>query len=323
MSDFYVNNIFPTSGTVVDVNGVPISAPNLNDILIGDQTGINVTTGQGNIAIGTEALSLNTEAPWNIAIGTQALKNTSGPLSDSNVAIGHQSLINNQSGNSNTAVGSNSLTQITNSNLNTALGSSSGPFLTSGFNNLFLGYTSGPAFSNGDQNIFIGSYAGGSFGSPPTTYQQSGDNNIHIGYSTKPASNTASNAITLGNSSNNVLRCAVTTITSLSDERDKKEIQELPVGLEFVEKLKPVKFVWNDRDEEGKHDVEDFGFIAQDLKAAQEESEASYLNLVYDENPEKLEASYGKLLPVLVKAIQEMSSEIKSLKEEILILKSK
>ena len=316
MSDFYVNNIFPTSGTVVDVNGVPISAPNLNDILIGDQTGINVTTGQGNIAIGTEALSLNTEAPWNIAIGTQALKNTSDPLSDSNVAIGHQSLINNQSGNSNTAVGSNSLTQITNSNLNTALGSSSGPFLTSGFNNLFLGYTSGPAFSNGNQNIFIGSYAGGSFGSPPTTYQQSGNNNIHIGYSTKPASNTASNAITLGNSSNNVLRCAVTTITSLSDERDKKEIQELPVGLEFVEKLKPVKFVWNDRDEEGKHDVEDFGFIAQDLKAAQEESEASYLNLVYDENPEKLEASYGKLIPILVKAIQELSEEVKQLKNK-------
>ena len=91
----------------------------------------------------------------------------------------------------------------------------------------------------------------------------------------------------------------------------------------FVEKLKPVKFTWDDRNEEGKHDVEDFGFIAQDLKASQEEANASYLGLVYEENPEKLEASYGKLLPVLVKAIQEMSSEIKSLKEEISTLKSK
>ena len=309
-----VDSILPNTGTVVDVNGVPISAPNLNDILIGDQTGINVTTGQGNIAIGTEALSLNTEAPWNIAIGTQALKNTSDPLSDSNVAIGHQSLINNQSGNSNTAVGSGSLTQTTNSNLNTAIGNSSGPVLTLGFNNVFLGYLAGPAFNTGNENIFIGSRAGGNFGAPPNTYQQSGNNNIHIGYSTKPASNTASNAITLGNSSHTVIRAAVTTITSLSDARDKKEIEELPIGLDFVKGLKPVKFIWDDRDEEGKHDVKDFGFIAQDLKKSQEDAElAETLKLVYEENPDKLEASYGKLVPILVKAIQELTAKVEAL----------
>ena len=67
--------------------------------------------------------------------------------------------------------------------------------------------------------------SGASIGNP--TYQTSGNNNIHIGYNTRPASNTASNAITLGNSSHTVIRAAVTTITSLSDERDKKEIQEL------------------------------------------------------------------------------------------------
>ena len=240
---------------------------------------------------------------------------------DTNVAVGLFSMYANTSGISNVGVGPGSLGQLISTNQNSALGNNAGNTLTSGNNNVFVGHASAPAFTSGDQNIFIGVFSGASIGNP--TYQTSGNNNIHIGYNTRPASNTASNAITLGNSSNNVLRCAVTTITSLSDERDKKEIQELPVGLEFVEKLKPVKFVWNDRDEEGKHDVEDFGFIAQDLKAAQEESKASYLNLVYDENPEKLEASYGKLLPVLVKSIQEMSSEIKLLKEEILTLKTK
>ena len=34
-----------------------------------------------------------------------------------------------------------------------------------------------------------------------------------------------------------------------------------------------------------------------------------------DENPERLEASYGKLVPVLVKAIQELKQEINQLKE--------
>jgi hypothetical protein len=36
--------------------------------------------------------------------------------------------------------------------------------------------------------------------------------------------------------------------------------------------------------------------------------------LVYDTNPEKLEASYGRLIPVLVKAIQELKAEIEILK---------
>ena len=70
-------------------------------------------------------------------------------------------------------------------------------------------------------NTFIGSRAGSITGNP--TFQTSGNNNIHIGYNTRPASNTASNAITLGNSSHTVIRAAVTTITSLSDARDKKE----------------------------------------------------------------------------------------------------
>jgi len=35
---------------------------------------------------------------------------------------------------------------------------------------------------------------------------------------------------------------------------------------------------------------------------------------VYSENPEKLEMSYGKLVPILVKAIQELNAEVKALK---------
>ena len=35
-----------------------------------------------------------------------------------------------------------------------------------------------------------------------------------------------------------------------------------------------------------------------------------------DENPERLEASYGKLVPILVKAIQELKQEIEELKKQ-------
>ncbi len=110
----------------------------------------------------------------------------------------------------------------------------------------------------------------------------------------------------------------------MSDARDKKDIEELPVGLDFVNGLKPVTFTWNDRNEDGKHDIADFGFIAQDLKKSQEDiGLAETLKLVYENNPEKLQASYGKLVPILVKAIQEMSSKMSSLEKELEILKTK
>ena len=89
------------------------------------------------------------------------------------------------------------------------------------------------------------------------------------------------------------------------------------MGLEFVKELNPVSFVWNDREEDGKHGVKDFGFIAQDLKSTQEKYEmAETLGLVYEENPEKLEASYGKLIPILVKAIKELSAKVEALENK-------
>jgi hypothetical protein len=244
---------------------------------------------------------------------------------------------------------------------NTFIGPSSGNSLSIGQENTFLGWSACSGMSNGSNNVVLGANAGAFgaqqigdsiligrrcadfldsgvgniiIGTKDDNYGPNypisvwgtfnGDNNIMIGKNVRPSNfSGVNNEITLGNSSHTVLRCNVTTITSLSDERDKKEIETLPVGLEFVEKLKPVKFVWNDREDENKRDIVDFGFIAQDLKATQEEENASFLNLVYESNPDKLEASYGKLLPILVKAIQEMSTEIKSLKEEILTLKIK
>ena len=132
--------------------------------------------------------------------------------------------------------------------------------------------------------------------------------------------------ITLGNSSVTALRCAVTSITSLSDERDKKDITDLEYGLDFIESLQPKQFTWDNRPEtmvevdENGNEIEkeienankgkkDFGFIAQDVKPLDND----VLRLVYDENPDKLEMSYGKLVPILVKAVKELSDKIKAL----------
>ena len=41
---------------------------------------------------------------------------------------------------------------------------------------------------------------------------------------------------------------------------------------------------------------------------------ADYLQLTLRDNPDKLEATQGRLIPILVKAIQELSAEIEALK---------
>ena len=45
-------------------------------------------------------------------------------------------------------------------------------------------------------------------------------------------------------------------------------------------------------------------------------SDAEWLNLVLKDNPEKLEATPGNLLPVMVKAIQELKAENDELKNK-------
>ena len=65
----------------------------------------------------------------------------------------------------------------------------------------------------------------------------------------------------------------------------------------------------------GKIDIPDTGFIAQDLVEVEDATGlADYLKLTFRDNPEKLEASYGRLVPILVKAIQDLSNEVNKLK---------
>jgi hypothetical protein len=328
MSTINVDIVAPQSGTSVTVSGVEIDAPVATNIGIGTTALNSLTSGTNNVAIGEGALTTTTSTNRVVAIGGGALENSASSSNSvaigyramragggtSNIAIGYQTLFSG-TGTSNVAVGKDALLSSTLASSNTALGTEAGKAVTTGGGNVFVGNYCGAALTTGGNNVFIGQGAG-SFNSGDIF---TGSNNIAIGGfgaggGSDPSSLTVDNEITLGNSSHTVLRCNVTSITSLSDARDKKEISELSAGLDFVKTLKPVEFVWNDRDNEAKRDIKDFGFIAQDLKKSQEDAElADTLKLVYEENPEKLEASYGKLIPILVKAIQDLSAKVEAL----------
>ena len=107
------------------------------------------------------------------------------------------------------------------------------------------------------------------------------------------------------------LRCNQTSISSLSDKRDKTDIIDIPVGLEFINSIRPVKFKWQRREPDATDGKVRAGFIAQELEEAQKNCD--YLDLIMDNNPDKLEAKQGNLLPVMVKAIQELSAKVTAL----------
>jgi hypothetical protein len=178
-------------------------------------------------------------------------------------------------------------------------------------NNVVIGAYSACCHS-GCCNTFVGAYVA----TGPD--RVCGNNLTVIGYNAQPSSFSPANEVTLGNSSVVTLRAAVTSITALSDARDKTDVTALPVGLDFVNSLNPVKFTWQMREpNEVKDGTSEAGFIAQDLQVAQETAGADYLGLVYDADPNKLEASAGKLIPVLVKAIQELSAKVEVLEAKL------
>ena len=212
-----------------------------------------------------------------------------------NTRIGASALNRNSIGDGvhNTAVGFAAITTAATADNNTGVGYLA-LFLTTGGDNTAIGNEAGFLNVTGSQNTYIGSKTGSS----PNNLT----NTTAIGYN---AAATTSNSIILGNSSIATLRCQVNSISSLSDGRDKTDILTLSEGLDFIKQLKPVTFTWNTRDK-AKVGIKSAGFIAQDLLALQQNSTiGANLDLVSFENPDKLEARYANLLPIMVKAIQE------------------
>ena len=315
------------------------------NVVIGDSSGNSLTTGYGHVIIGYRAGESISGTNQDVVIGYEAARTTTGTAG---IIIGYRAMYQSSGGQRSTVVGYRSLYSTTGSfsdhtafgydtlysqttgRLNTAIGYQALYSGTTFLDNTGVGYKAGLNVT-GSGNTFLGTNCGINL--------TSGSNNTLIGNDSPASSATVSNEFTLGNSSISTLRCAVTSITSLSDERDKAEIKDLTYGLDFIDSLQPREFVWNNRPEiklkqvfdENNNEVfdendqlvyeevefhssnkgkKDFGFVAQEVQDLDDDT----LRLVYDSNPDKLEISYGKLVPILVKAIQELKAEIEALR---------
>ena len=302
-SDKADNNVAIGERAMMDISGGD------RNVALGQNAMKEITMGHYNVGIGQDACGGNSAAAFtgddNVGIGRGALeKITTG---DHNVALGYKCLESCTTGSYNIALGENCLKDTTTGEYNIALGEGSQRY-ASGSNNISMGYRTAHNIS-GSNNTLIGASILTS-----SSDSLSGSNNTLIGKSASPSSASVNNEMTLGHSGLNTLRCNQTSITSLSDGRDKINIAELGEGLDFVTRLKPVKFEWKTRDGNIKDGTYEAGFIAQDLQQLQKDTDTDYLKLVMDSNPDRLEASYGKLVPILVRAIQELKSEVEQLK---------
>jgi len=285
----------------------------------------NVTTGNSNVALGESALFTATTGFQNVAIGHLALNKYTG---SANVAVGNQALEDATTGNNNTCVGHDCGREITTATDNTAIGfnalssnvtgadntcvgQSAGQNIT-GYRNTCVGNLAGDSITSGYRNTMIGDIAG--------EVLTTGNDNTCIGYNAQAAAVDSTNSFTFGDSNISVIRCNTTSISSLSDVRDKTDIVDLPLGVDFLNKLRPVKFKWERRTPDKNDGKIRAGFIAQELQVAQ--SDCKYVDLVLEDNPDKLEATPGNLIPVLVNAVKELSTKNDELAAEIATLKS-
>ena len=264
------------------------------NIAVGDQVLINSTTGQYNTVSGYNSMYRNTTGSYNVAVGNNALFGTY--TDNENVAVGNMSCfqLGVGSGNHyNVAVGSGTLQYANGSATagNVAVGREAINSGASGTYNTAVGYRAGLYIAGNTNNTVIGNLAGT-------------DAVGTIDYS-------KSNYIVLGNNSVTNANIKVAwTVTS--DERDKTDIAPINKGLDFVMNLQPKSFKLIDRETQKATTGTRYGFLAQDILALETEPV-----LIDNQDSENLKMKESLLVPILVKAIQELKAEIESLKAKL------
>lgn len=294
------------------------TASNNYSIAIGDATAI----GEYSIAIGGTARGdANTSSGGlsSIAIGKFAIISTNA---FGGVAIGQS-----------TSCGYNSESQIGNVAVGSGAKARNAGSTSVGYNSDCVSGSGG----SGVNNVALGKQATVS-GSSNT------GNSVALGYA---AAVTTSNTIRLGNTSISSLLCQDTTI-STSDERDKTDFEALNYGLDFVKAIPTYKYKRNNRgeyytlspeldedenrvytyDEDGynnetkKLDRVDFGFKAQEVEALIQSNERLVSTTTEPEGFELKSFAHSDMVPILWKAVQELSAKNDALEARIVALES-
>ena len=327
-----------TSGSNVAVGSLALTTSNggSNNVAVGKQALTSSTTADHNVAVGSNALAAITDGHSNVAVGYLAASTlATGAVyqTRNNVAVGREALENQATQEDNVCVGYQALgtgNSASNSQI-TAIGSQTANASHAAYGGTYVGYQAGNIVTSGVHNTAVGRQAG----SVTTT----GANNFFAGYQAGTSSSPGhvvggSNHIVLGNSSiTNALIKVDWTVTS--DSRDKTDVTDLDLGLNFVNSLAPKKYKWDMRSDysddlsvtpngDKKKPQLVTGLLAQDVETL--ERAAGYkveeqTNLVVSKDEKgNYGLTYAKLIPILIKALQEADDKIDALTARVTTL---
>jgi trimeric autotransporter adhesin len=257
---------------------------------IGYQSLLCNDTGGQNTAVGYGALLCNTTASSNTAVGFQALRATE--TSAANVAVGEFSILSNTTGGNNTAQGWASLCSNTTGSCSVAIGAAALLSNTTGNNNIGIGLNAG----------------------------RTGQSPLAI--------TTANNQVVIGNNNHDCFVAGCAWVTS-SDCRDKADVGGTSYGLNFVLALQPVEYKWDKRSKygwneetqsyiEGDGSQKDarcsIGFLAQQVLEVEKQFAPNRNSIIVsDDDPLSLNMGETRIIPALVKAIQELTARVEQL----------
>jgi hypothetical protein len=271
------------------------------------------TTGIQNTAVGSKALNQNTTGDYNTAFGYNALRgNTTGNV---NTAYGVSALQNNTSGGNNTAFGSAALSANTTAYGNTAVGNGALAASATGYFNTALGFQADVGSDALSNTIAIGNGA-----------IVNASNTAQIG-------NSFLTDVYFGNPATTILHA---NSVVPSDARFKYDVEDNVPGLDFINKLKPVTYYFDEQklaeftrtgiinnimikpvSYKGEKQLHT-GFLAQDV-----EKIARQLGYSFDgvhaptNNKDHYSLAYSQFIMPLVKSVQEQQQIIEDQNKKI------
>ena len=345
-TDPNVNFIGTTTGNILKfkVGGVVAGYLNNsfpNNVFWGSNAGTSIVDAPNNTGVGSGALQNNTKGWNNAANGYMALHYNIGPIpgqggadGSRNTANGSYALWSNTNGRDNTAVGSEALKnnegQLTGGSYflgsyNTATGSEALKDNMRGDWNTANGYRALLSNKSGYRNTAIGALA--DVGATDLY------NATAIGYG---AIVNGSNKVRIGNTS--VIAIEGTLFTNVSDARFKYNVQNNVPGLEFITKLKPSTYYFDNEKlaefaktgvvgsswatTEGK--IIKTGFLAQEVEKVAQEIGYDFDGINRPENDrDNYSLAYSQFVVPLVQAVQEQQKIIETQNEKIRRLEAK
>jgi trimeric autotransporter adhesin len=304
------------------------------------------TTALNNTAVGYQAGYSNTTAAYNTFVGAKAGYNSTG---SSNAFFGDESGYSVTTGIQNTFLGQAAGYSVTTGSKNTIIGEYTGNqggldirtasgyivlsdgdgnprgvFNDSGFFKAYKGAGwngltgFGHEFTNDVDSSTLHAYASNTSYTSNIIYAISNRNTTNGTYKAFAYYNSSVSAYKFYVIDSGAIYSTSTSITSISDQRFKENIQDIDVGLSQVMQLKPRRFDW--KEDQGENRKGAVGFIAQEVQEVMPDL-VTHFKTNDEETEEYLGIRSQDLIPTLVKAIQELKADLDATKAELAAMK--